>query len=139
MMSLDPTRSRIQRARLVLREYATELTKCRAVTVLPDAPVAVLGDHERLAVVDLETGEVEIDLVDDESTLSALVGLTGRRMLAGGLGEISLYGLEKRRATPIRQWKIKSDASDVAATASGSRFVVAAGDRFYVGDVNDPT
>jgi len=111
-------------------------------TVLPDAPVAVLGDDGHLAVVDLDTGAVDTYLVDEDMPPTALVGLTDRRVLVVGFHTVELYRLDgpAGRKTSIREWRIESDTSvlDVAATASGSRFVVAAGDRFYVGDVDEP-
>ncbi|MFA1547011.1 WD40 repeat domain-containing protein [Actinomadura chokoriensis] len=109
---------------------------------MPDAPVAVLGDGGHLAVVDLDTGEVDTYEIDDDLPPVALVGLTDRRVLAVRFDTVELYRLDGpgEWTAPIRQWRIKSDTSvlDVAATASGSRFVVAAGDRFYVGGVDDP-
>lgn len=126
----------------MLREYVTGLDECRATTVLPDAPVAVLGAEGHLAVVDLDTGAVDTYEVDDDLPPVALVGLTGRRVLAVRFSSVELYRLDGpgEWKAPIRRWRIQSDTSvlDVAATASGSRFVVAAGDRFYVGDVDDP-
>lgn len=140
MTSADHESTSFERGRFVPRAYETELEECRSATVLPDVPVAVLGDRDgRLAAVELDTGAVATYEIFDESSVAALAGLTGRRVLAVGWDRVGLYALTGTEARLVRSWPIESDTSviDVAATASGSRFVVAAGDRFYVGDAEE--
>jgi hypothetical protein len=144
MTTTDPvdtgsTHPRFARGRFALREYVTGFDDCWSTTVLPDAPVAVLAAADRLAAVDLDTGAVDVYPIGGDLSVRAMVGLTGRRILAVRFDRIEMFHLDgsARRVRPIRRWTIRSESSvlDVSATATGSRFVVAAGDRFYLGDV----
>jgi hypothetical protein len=130
---------RFARGRFALREHVTGLDDCWSTTVLPDVPIAVLAGADRIAAVDLDTGAVDAYPIGGDLTVRAMVGLTGRRVLAVRFDCIEMFHLDgsARRLRPVRRWTIRSESSvlDVSATATGSRFVVAAGDRFYLGDV----
>ena len=130
----------VRLGRPVAREYDTGLAGCRATAVLPDEPVAVLGDRGTLAVVDLESGDVRRHAFVDEWGPKSIAGLTGRRVLVAGVKAVYLYAIREDRLDPLATWSIGSVGSivDVAATASGSVFAVAAGDRVYRGQVDRP-
>lgn len=119
------------------RTYDTGLGECRAVTVLPDEPVAVLAGSDVLMTLDLTTGRVERYDFDDETYLRAVAGLTDRRVLAVGFHEVFLCRLRDGDLEILASWPIESDSSvlDVAATVTGSRFAIAVGNEAYVGDI----
>lgn len=137
-MSRMNTAERVRADPPVLREHETGLTTCRATAVLPDEPLAVLGDGTHLAVVDLTTGEVRRHEFVDEWGPKAIAGLAGRRVLVAGINTVYLYAIRDDRLDPLATWSIRSVGSiiDVAATPSGSVFAVAAGDRVYRGRVD---
>jgi WD40 repeat protein len=128
-------RDAVELGRPVLQEFATGLTDCRSASVMPGGPVAVVGNLEELAFVDLTSGTVERHALGGEWGVRSVVGLTDRRVLVVSVCDVVLYGLTGGGLVTLDTWAIESEGAvvDVAATTTGSRFAVAAGHRLYVG------
>ncbi len=117
--------------------YDTGLQDCRAMTVMPDRPQAILAAGDRIAVVDLDSGATVHAPVDLEWGMKAVVGLADGRLLVATVKEVALYALVDGGVRRERWWPIASQGSliGLGSTVDGSRFAVAAGDRILTGSI----